>query len=218
MLARPARSAVLPALVLAALSLTMTGCRGNEDKSGEAAPTPAAEMKPQRGGTVVIAWSAAPTGVNELIVPNTAITTETVRQLFLHLVSELPDFEEHPPTMAPQLAESFEFSPDHKILTFHLRKDVVWSDGVPVTADDVRFTWQAHTHPDVAWNSAYMKEKIKDVEVVDPHTARFHFSEAYAKQILDVNEGVILPKHAWGQIPFPKWRESSEWFLEHLVV
>ncbi len=220
MLARPARSAVLPALVLTAATLaaTLTGCGGNDGTTGETAPAPAAEMKPQRGGTAVVSWIAAPTGVNELIVPNTAITTEVIRQLFLHLVSEQPDFEEHPPTMAPQLAESFEWSPDHKVLTFHLRKDVVWSDGVPVTADDVRFTWQAHTHPDVAWNSAYMKEKIRDAEVVDPHTVRFHFTEVYAKQILDVNEGGILPRHAWGKIPFSKWRESSDWFLENLVV
>ena len=88
------------------------------------------------------------------------------------------DFEQHPPTFAPELARSHEFSPDHKVITFHLRDDVVWSDGVPVTAEDVRFTWQAQINPDVAWDNAFMKESITDVEVVDPHTVRFHFSHA----------------------------------------
>lgn len=215
MLARSARFAVLFAASLPILALT--GCDSPREKTGET-PPPQASATPQRGGTAVVAWSAAPTGVNEVITQGTAITTEINRQLFLHLVEEQPDFEVHPPTLSPQLAKSWEWSPDHKVLTFHLREGVVWSDGVPVTADDVRFTWQAHTHPDVAWNSAFMKENIKDVEVVDPHTVRFHFTRVYGKQILDANEGGILPKHAWEKLPFSKWRENSDWFLQNLVV
>jgi peptide/nickel transport system substrate-binding protein len=216
MLARSARIAVLLAASL--FVLVLAGCGGPDNKGGETPPGTAAEARPQRGGTVVISWIASPTGVNELTTQGTAITTEVIRQLFLHLVEEQPDFEEHPPTMSPQLARSFDWSPDHKVLTFHLRENAVWSDGVPVTADDVRFTWQAHTNPDVAWNSVFMKEHILDVEVVDPHTVRFHFSHPYAKQILDANEGVILPKHAWEKLPFSKWRESSDWFVRNLVV
>lgn len=218
MLARSARFAVLLAASLSILA--QTGCGSPRDKTGETPPaTPAAAAEtPQRGGTAVISWSASPTGVNELTTQGTAITTEVIRQLFLHLVEEQPDFEQHPPTMSPQLARSFEWSPDHKILTFHLREDVVWSDGVPVTAEDVRFTWQAHTNPDVAWNSSFMKEHITDAEVVDPHTVRFHFNQVYAKQIQDANEGVILPKHAWGKLPFSEWKGNSDWFLQNLVV
>src|SRR6185369_16767474 len=52
---------------------------------------------------------------------------------------------------------------------------------------------------------------------VDAHTVRFHFNRAYAKQMADANEGVILPKHAWSQLPFAKWRESSDWFKQHGV-
>lgn len=215
MLARSARFAVLFATSLSILALA--GCNSPRDKAGET-PPPQTPATPQRGGTVVVAWSAAPTGVNEAITQGTAITTEIHRQLFLHLVEEQPDFEVHPPTLSPQLAKSFEWSPDRKVLTFHLREGVVWSDGVPVTADDVRFTWQAHTHPDVAYSSSFMKENIKDVEVVDPHTVRFHFTRVYSKQILDANEGVILPKHAWEKLPFSKWRESSDWFVQNLVV
>jgi peptide/nickel transport system substrate-binding protein len=221
MLARSARFAVLFAASLSILALT--GCGSPRENDGEtpspaASAAPAGNTRPQRGGTAVVCWSASPTGVNEVTTQGTAITTEIIRQLFLHLVEEQPDFEEHPPTMAPQLASSFDWSPDHKALTFHLREGAVWSDGVPVTADDVRFTWQAHVNPDVAWGSSFMKEHVRDVEVVDPHTVRFHFDRVYSKQILDANEGVILPKHAWEKLPFSKWRESSDWFVQNLVV
>ncbi|MEA2561710.1 MAG: peptide/nickel transport system substrate-binding protein [Acidobacteriota bacterium] len=212
-----------PLFAVLSVLLLVAGCKGNSEEGAGTTPTPAAAAgqdpgQPRRGGTAVIGWSAAATGVNELITQGTAITTEVTRQLFLQLVQEQADFEEHPPTFKPLLASSYEFSPDRKTLTFHLRKDAVWSDGVPITADDVRFTWQAQRHPDVGWDSAYMVEHITDVEVVDPKTARYHFAKTYAKQLQDANEGVILPKHAWEKIPFPKWRENNDWFREHLVV
>jgi peptide/nickel transport system substrate-binding protein len=213
-----ARSARLLSAVLLAV-LVLTGCKGRGEDGAPPRATngPAAQTTPQRGGTVVVGWTAAPTGINELTTQSSVVTTEVLRQLFLRLLEEQPDFEEHPATFAPQLASSYEWSADHKVLTFHLR-DAVWSDGVPVTADDVRFTWQAQINPDVAWGSAYMKENVTDVEVTDPHTVRFHFSRVYAKQLLDVNEGGILPKHVWGKLPFSKWRDNDDWFRQHLIV
>jgi peptide/nickel transport system substrate-binding protein len=203
--------------VLLAFGLLLAGCRGGEEPSG-GSPGAANADTPRRGGTAVAGWIGEPGGVNEFILPSSQVTNEMLFRVFLHLIEEQPDFEEHPPTFKPQLAESYEFSADHKTLTFHLRDNVVWSDGVPVTAEDVRWTWQAQTNPDVAWDSADHKSRITDVEVVDPHTLRVHFTQVYAKQLLDVNEGVILPKHAWEKLPFAQWRQNGEWFKQHLVV
>src|SRR6185503_5111141 len=86
------------------------------------------------------------------------------------------------------------------------------------TADDVRFTWQAQKSTDVAWPSSYLKDSIRDVEVMDAHTVRFHFTRAYPRQLLDANEGFILPKHTWSQLPFAKWADSGDWFRDHLFV
>ncbi len=173
---------------------------------------------PRRGGTVVTGWTAEPRRGQRLILPASQMNSEVQYRMFLHLVEEQPDFQDHPPTFKPLLAKSYEWSADHKILTFRLREDVVWSDGVPVTAEDVRWTWQAQIHPDVAWEGADSKRWITDVEVVDPHTVRFHFERAYAKQLLDANECPILPKHAWEKLPFSQWRQNNDWFRQHLVV
>ncbi|HXO22594.1 MAG TPA: ABC transporter substrate-binding protein, partial [Thermoanaerobaculia bacterium] len=213
---RPARllaSARLAAALTALALLALGGCGGKgPGGSGKAAQTP------HRGGTVVIGETADIRGVNELILSSSAFTSEVLYRLFLHLVEEQPDFVHHPPTFAPQLAHAYEWSPDHKLLTFHLRENALWSDGVPVTADDVRWTWQAQVNPAVAWDSSFMKDAVQDVEVVDPHTVRFHFSRVYAKQMEDVNEGMILPKHAWEKLPFGQWRKNGSWFAQHLVV
>src|ERR1700759_2876616 len=120
---------------------------GGSAQTGDTGP-------PRGGGTLVTGWTAEPAGVNELILPTTSVTQEVGTQFFLRLVEEQADFATHPPTFKPELARGYEWSPDHKMLTFHLREGAVWSDGVPETADDVRFTWQAQTDPAVAWDFA----------------------------------------------------------------
>ncbi|HEX2164354.1 MAG TPA: ABC transporter substrate-binding protein, partial [Thermoanaerobaculia bacterium] len=145
----------------------------------------------------------------------TSTTGEVVRQLFLPLVDEAPDYE----TIIPRLAESWSFSDDRRVLTFRLRDDVVWSDGVPVTSADVVFTYQAWTSPELAWEGATALAAVEGVEAVDPHTVRFRFAHAYPTALLDVAAGaVILPAHAWGELPFAEWRENADWFRQHLVA
>lgn len=189
------------------------GSRPGSDTSNQES-----NQEPRSGGTLVSAFSSDLSGFNELTAPTTQINDSVLYRVFLHLLEEQPDFTEHPPTFAPQLARSYEWSEDHKVLTFHLRDDVVWSDGVPVTAEDVRWTWQAQTHPEVGWEASYFKDNISDVEVIDPHTVRFHFLQVHPAQLLQANEGMILPKHAWSRKPFAEWRKSRNWFYENLVT
>ncbi len=51
--------------------------------------------------------------------------------------------------MKPKLAERWEHSPDYRTWTIHLRRDVRWHDGMPVTAHDVKFSMELWAHPDV---------------------------------------------------------------------
>ncbi len=207
------RFALVLTLVVAAVGL---GCR---DRKPAPQSSAAAATTPKSGGTAVLAISEDLVSVNEVLAGGTILSSDVAqRLLFLRLFEEQPDYQQHPPTFGPRLAESYEWSADHLTLTVHLRHGVLWSDGEPVTAADVRFTWQAQTDPNIAWDSAYLKEAIRDVEVVDASTARLHFARAYFSQLGDANEGVILPKHAWEKLPFAKWRDNADWFRQNLVV
>jgi peptide/nickel transport system substrate-binding protein len=202
----------------AALALGLALAAGCGDSPGQSAAAAPAADGPRRGGTLVAGVIADMGSPNVYAVLSERVTQEVVTLMFLRLVEEEPDYQDHPPTIKPLLAKSWEFSPDRKSLTFHLRTDVTWSDGVPVTADDVRFSWQAQTDPAVLWDSAYYKADISDVEALDPHTVRFHFKRVSAQALLDVNEGEIVPEHVWSQLPFDQWRQHSDWFVDHLVV
>ena len=195
--------------VLGGAAAALSGCGGESE-----APPP----RPARSAIAVGATITDLSGVNELLAADVQFTTDVLDQLFVQLLSEQADFTQHPPTFAPELAHSYDWSEDHLALTFHLRDDAVWSDGAPITAEDVRWTWQAQVSPEIAWTYADLKDAITDVEVVDPHTVRYHFREAYSSQLLDAIEGKILPKHAWESIPFAEWRQKADWFREHLVT
>jgi peptide/nickel transport system substrate-binding protein len=79
-------------------------------------------------------------------------------------------------------------------VTWKLKPGVQWSDGEPFTAEDVRFTYEFVTRPDIATTSY---DEIAAVEVVDDETLMVHFKHAaavWSRPFVGI-EGVILPEH-----------------------
>ncbi|HEX9653417.1 MAG TPA: peptide-binding protein [bacterium] len=143
---------------------------------------------PTYGGTLII-------GVNgDLDTFNPLFSESSLSQEINHLVLlGLADLDEKS-DFTPELASSWERSNDNLQLTYHLRKDAVWSDGVPITAEDVKFTFELLMDTTVASPRQGVTEYIKRVVVSDPHTVTFEFTEAYPDQIFDT-AWEILPKH-----------------------
>ncbi|MEM9554408.1 MAG: ABC transporter substrate-binding protein [Acidobacteriota bacterium] len=203
------------ALCILALLCASAACTPPTEQTAPDGETSAASTD----DTIVIAVGVDMQGVNELIAPPTQLNSAIhYFSIFRPLFDEETNFRDGPPTFVPLLAASWQQAEDRLSWTVTLREEAVWSDGAPITADDVHFTWQAQTSPEVGWSSAEVKARIRDVEVVDAKTVRFHFTEAYATQLFDLNLGVILPRHVWGELPFSQWRESSQWFVDNLVV
>ena len=74
--------------------------------------------------------------------------------------------------MAPSLAESWTESPDKLVYEFKLRKGVKFHNSDAFTAEDVKFSFDRA-------KGAQLKQKVKDVVVVDPHTVRFVLHEPW---------------------------------------
>jgi peptide/nickel transport system substrate-binding protein len=77
--------------------------------------------------------------------------------------------------MAPSLAESWTVSKDGLVYEFVVRKGVVFHNGDPLTADDVKFSFERYRGA----ASKLLKEKVAAVEVVDPLRVRFRLKEPW---------------------------------------
>jgi peptide/nickel transport system substrate-binding protein len=196
----------IAALVL--LSILVAACPASDP------PPVTADGDPAPGGTVVIGELGDVMTWNPYLAEDQT-TAEILSLVFPSLAIEQVDYQLHPPSFAPHLATHWEWSDDGLELVFHLDPDAVWTDGVSVTADDVLFSWRVQTSPEIAWSIAGAKDFIETVEALDTHTVRFRFTRAYPYQLLDANEGLIIPAHAWSGIPFERWRETS--WRDHLV-
>ena len=93
------------------------------------------------------------------------------------------------------LAEAWEASDDGLIYTYHLRKEAVWTDGTPVTAADVKFTYEAAMKPETAFWASAQFEVIKQIETPDDHTVKIHLTEPVAAFNTYLIYISILPKH-----------------------
>jgi ABC-type transport system substrate-binding protein len=125
------------------------------------------------GGTVVVSGSEELPGMNALVSSD---YTAAQFQQFVNLMTLVRYDEELRPV--PWLAERFELADDSMSITFHLRDDVYWHDGVRTTADDVAFTFDRMTDTAVAFpNRSFWDPYVKGpdgVEVTDAFTVTFH--------------------------------------------
>ncbi|MGH7319655.1 MAG: ABC transporter substrate-binding protein [Candidatus Rokuibacteriota bacterium] len=78
-------------------------------------------------------------------------------------------------TMAPSLAESWKASPDGLTYTFSLRRGVKFHNGDPMTAADVKFSFERYRGS----GNKLFKERVAGVDVVDPQTARFRLKQPW---------------------------------------
>ena len=147
------------------------------------------------GDTLVVGLIGDLDSLNPLTL-ETANAQDLADLLFVSLTRDNPDY-----SSAPWLAESWEFSADHLELTFHLRDDVYWHDGVKTTAHDVCFTLEKQQDPTTGYSNIKDKQYIKDCLVDNNYTARFIFEQAYPYQLMDVVDGQIVPKHILERVP-----------------
>ncbi len=136
--------------------------------------------------------------------------------------------------LKPQLAESYEISPDQMIYTFHLRHDVKWQDGVPFTAADVKYSYDKLMDPKVdAADKRTYYDNIKSCEMLDDYTIRFTATKRYFKTLESLGTFPLVPKHileqgepdfnkhpfgrhpiGTGPYKFVKWDTGSQIVLE----
>jgi peptide/nickel transport system substrate-binding protein len=96
----------------------------------------------------------------------------------------------------PVLAEKWDISPDHLMYTFHLKKNIKWSDGYPFTAKDILYSFDRIRDPKV--DAAHLRSYYQDiakVEALDDYTVRFHYRIPYFRALEFCGGIPVVPSH-----------------------
>ncbi len=109
-------------------------------------------------------------------------------------------------TLVPVLAESYSVSEDGVSYTFVIREDAKFSDGTPVTADDVVFTVEKAQDPVLRSPELANWANIR-AEALDARTVVFTLPKPYAPFLADTTLG-ILPASKWRNIPVDEFSFS----------
>ncbi|MCY4512472.1 MAG: ABC transporter substrate-binding protein [Bdellovibrionales bacterium] len=96
------------------------------------------------------------------------------------------------------LAKEWEQSPDGRTFLFRLYKGLKWSDGKPLTAQDVKFSLEAYKNPAYEGiRHISVLENIKGVKIIDDHTIQFITKKPHFKNFSIVSKMLILPEHIY---------------------
>ncbi len=118
-------------------------------------------------------------------------------------------YDEHL-NILPCLAKDWKISDDGRSITFDLVEDARWHDGKPVTADDVKFTFEYNKEHDLS--IAYLYKKYYDrVEVNNDHTATLYATEPIGATLLtSLQSAYIIPKHIWENVADPEKYDGKD--------
>ena len=175
---------------MAAVALLAVACGGD---SGTAE---------RNGGTISVGMQTDFQPLNSI----TAGDQYTVEVVNYALFTPLIQYDEQL-GVRPYLAERWDMTPND--ITFHLRRDVRWHDGRPVTADDVKFTFDAAKDPAAGSliGSAYLPQ-VAGAELIDSFTIKFTFTQPHAQALEDF-WWAPMPKHLLQGVAIAEMRNAA---------
>ncbi|MCK4905590.1 ABC transporter substrate-binding protein [bacterium] len=163
-------------------------------------PNPLASPQAKVGGEMATFAGQYPNSLNYYLASN-ILTSEVFSAMYDSLLTLHPLTAEY----EPMIAKQWSISDDKTTFTFWIDERARWSDGEPITAYDVEWTFQAIMDPKNLTGVFKMSmEKFLPPEVVDEHTIRFTTKEVHWRNLLALGGLNILPKHIFEKKDFNK--------------
>jgi peptide/nickel transport system substrate-binding protein len=164
----------------ASLTLLVAGCGGSggNGTSNNPGKQTAAEGKPVNGGTLTYGAFSDIVTLDPIYIADTA-SGDAAQFIFapLYDLDRQGNLVVQPWDLA---AEPLQVSGDGKTYTLKLRQDAKWSDGKPVTADDVIFTIKTIMNPKAGSQAITEFDKVKDIKKIDDYTVQITLKSVYA--------------------------------------
>jgi peptide/nickel transport system substrate-binding protein len=195
------------------LGLILSSCGGNVAATQPPATSPSVATEPATGGgggTVVLVIPEEPAGLNRYLA-DAAIVYQVSDASVIGLTTP-NEKGEYAPRLATDLPT---LSDDNKTVTWKLREGLKWSDGEPITSDDVKFTWEAVSNPKSgAFNATAGFDLIESIDTPDDLTAVIHYSEPFVGYLGQFS-AALLPHHATGK---PEEMGTWAWNMKPVVA
>ncbi|MBI5845258.1 MAG: ABC transporter substrate-binding protein [Deltaproteobacteria bacterium] len=163
-------------------------------------PNPLAGAHAQRGGQMASFLGPSPKSLNYYL-ESSSLASEVFGLMYESLLGMDPVTLEY----IPGLAAKWSISADKRTYAFYMDKKAKWSDGRPVTAKDVKFTFDAILDPkNMTGSHKVALARFSSPVVVNASTIRFTAKEVHWKNLLALGGFQILPAHAWAGQDFNK--------------
>ena len=173
----------LAAMAAVLLLISAAGCNGKQDEkatenpvpSQTAAPTETVTVSPQKGGSITVSMRP-PKTLNPIL--NEDITVDAALKLLFLPVSILDDTLK--PVANPAFVESIVVAQDGMSADITLKAGKNWSDGQPITANDILFTLETLRQ---APEKAVYKESIRNIlsfTAIDSRTVTLRFTQSFS--------------------------------------
>jgi peptide/nickel transport system substrate-binding protein len=200
---RPSRAHALLSVPLAVLAAAAAGCGSTTTTDSSSGSNPLSAYADSTGNRFFRATTGAPRngGVLSVAVPLPPLSltpwvgTDGGSTLFIYeLDAGLTESAPNSTTPQPALAQSWTVSPDGLTYTFHLRPNLRFSNGQPITAQDVQFSLQQWANPNI--NTAWAPEGdvIANVTIVDAADIRVqlkHPSPAFLSNLAIAGAAIV---------------------------
>ena len=171
-------------------------------------PDPLASPYAEPGGMIRFAAFQPPKSLNAYIDNNTY-----TRQVFGMMYESLLGVDSLTTEFVPYLAKRWTISDDKLTYTFELDEAAAWSDGRPVTAEDVKWTFDQVMDPRHATGpSKVMLGVFESPQILGPRTVRFRAKESHWRNLSALGLFEILPRHAF------EGQDFNRLDLDHPVV
>ncbi len=142
---------------------------------------------PKKGGALIEGTVGQPRFINP-VYANSDVDRDLTQLIF----SGLMKYEENL-NIVTDLAETYSIEEEGKVYKFYLKKDLLWQDNKPITADDVIFTIETIQNPD--FKSPVQANWVGvEVEKIDDYGVKFTLKKPYAAFLENCTLG-IMPKH-----------------------
>lgn len=108
---------------------------------------------------------------------------------------------DEPATMYGLIASEMQVAPDYSWVAFHVDPAAHFSNGDPVTADDVKYSYDMLTGPNASPDYSGIFEGVKSATVLDPRTIRFDLKAPSNDQIFQLGTNLFVFSKKWGAGP-----------------